>query len=120
MTRSENWRHYLKAINRITESINSLIDRNDEYPWGKIESELQDLTLKDENSMRSIANLADTLIIGLEQANIRASKIKAANYLERHDNVMQAKVEIAAIIILRAMAIGIRASELEQISKREE
>lgn len=101
----------MEAIKCIKKALDELIDYSNPSPWSEIQAELQQKTLEDPAIMSNLSAMAEGLLHSLEGAKQESLKDASSNRLK---NVYGAQLQVSAIVLLRAMAIGIRASEIHR------
>lgn len=105
----------MEAIKYINEALDELIDYQKRNPWEEIEAALQKNTIDNAKSMKNLSAMADGLVLGIEKAKQQVMSMKAAaTPSELRQACHIAMLEVAGIVLIRAMAIGIRASEIER------
>lgn len=105
----------MEAIKYINEALDELTDYQKPEPWKEIEEALKEGTIGNAKSMQNLAAMSDGLILGIEKAKQQVASMKAnATPRELRQASHIAMLEVVGIVLIRAMAIGIRASEIER------
>lgn len=105
----------MEAIKYINEALDELIDRQKRNPWEEIEKGLKENTISNMKCMQNLAAMGDGLILGIEKAKQQVESMKAtATPRELRQACHIAMLEVVGIVLIRAIAIGIRASEIER------